>query len=509
MKNKDLKDTNGRIPSTDWAVTIPSLIIICLLCTLFLLLDMRDSSLLNRVFAGTTNHLGGFFHIYIAAVLVLLLYISFSKIGSIRLGDGPPEHSRASWFSMLFCACIGSSIMYWGLIEWAYYVIAPPFGYGPMSRAALEASVGYTMFHWGISGWATYSIAAVIIAFYYFVKKIPNLRISVSCGFTKETGKETLGNIVDIFVIVGLCAGVAVSIALGTPMITEGLHSIAGISTGLPVKIGITVLWSCLFGTSAIFGIDKGIKTLSNINSIIALGFIVFVFLAGASSFIFNNAVNSLGFMFQNYLFMSFSTDPIGKSGFPQDWTIFYWAWWFSYVPVMGLFIAKISKGRTIREVALGGTLLGSLGCWLFLTVLGGFGLEKQIAGIVDTAKNLQAAGDYAAIMSLLGTLPFSKIVISVFVIVAFIFLATTCDSSAYILASISTRNISGYAEPQRRIRLLWVIMIIVWPIILLIVGGLNVVKLCSVLGSLPILVILAFMIRNFMKDTRKISANL
>ncbi|MFP3090328.1 BCCT family transporter [Treponema sp. TIM-1] len=492
-------------PHIDWMITIPSLLILGGICVLFLALNTEDNALLNSFFAFVTGAFGGVFHFYIFGVLILLCYISFSKIGSIRLGEGPPQYATFSWVSMLFCACIGSSILYWGLIEWAYYMGSPPFNLEPGSREAAEYSVTYTLYHWGVSGWATYSVAAVIIAFYHFTKKVPNLRISVSCGFTGQN--SLLGNVVDIFVIIGLITGVAVSIALGTPLIAQGLHHIFGIDTGIYTNIIIAVFWACLFGTSAVSGIDRGIKILSNVNTVIALGFITYVLVAGGRAvFIGNNAVNSFGLMVQNYLYMSFYTDPIGKSGFPQAWTIFYWGWWLSYVPVMGLFIAKISRGRTIRQVILGGVLLGSLGCWFFLAILGGYGLDLQLSGVLDTVKNLREGGDYAAIMALLDSLPFANIAHVVFIIVAFIFLATTCDSSAYILASISTKNITASMNPSKRSRIMWTLSLIILPIVLMVVGGLNTVKLCTVLGSIPIIFILTAMVWNFMKDAREIS---
>jgi BCCT family betaine/carnitine transporter len=495
-----MEKKNHRI---DWSTALPGLGILLFLCFLFLFLHLQDNTLLNTIFSAATNAFGGIFHIYIFLILIVLAYISFTKIGSIRLGEGKPQYSTFSWISMVFCACIGSSILYWGLIEWAYYMTAPPFGYEPLGRQAAEAAVGYTMFHWGLSGWAAYSVAAAIIAFYYFTKKIPNLRISVSCGFTGERGLAGPGKLVDIFVIIGLSAGAAVSIALGTPMVAQGLHRLFGISPGIRSNIIIAVLWACLFGASAVSGIDRGIKVLSSVNTVMALGFIFYVFAAGSSAFIGNNLVNSAGFMLQNFLYMSFYTDPVAKSGFPQSWTIFYWAWWLSYVPVMGLFIAKISRGRTVRQVALGGTIMGSLGCWLFLGILGGYGLDLQLSGIFDTVKHLKFDGDYAAIMGLLDTLPHSSIVIFAFILTAFIFLATTCDSSAYILASIATRDTQGFGDPSKRNRLLWSVSLIFWPIVLMAVGGLDVVKLCSVLGSIPIIFIFSVMVWNFLKDSR------
>ena len=486
---------------TDKKMAAISLSVLLALSFSFLFINGSDSTLLQKIFTFITDTLGGVYLVYLFAVLVLLVGLAVSSIGKIRLGDGPPQYDNLSWFSMLFCACIGSSILYWGMIEWGYYVGSPPFGLDPMSVEAAEISVGYTMFHWGISGWATYCMAAIIIAYSFFVKKIPVFRISVSCALKEGKRKNFWAALIDIFVIIGLCSGVAVSVALGTPMIAQGLNVLFGIPANTVTNVLIAVFWAMLFSASAVSGVEKGIKVLSNTNSILALAFVAFVLLAGNTTFIINNSVNSLGAMLDNFIKMSFSTEPMGTNHFPQVWTIFYWAWWISYVPVMGLFIAKISRGRTIRQVVVGTTLLGSLGCWLFQAVLGSYGLSLQLSGRIDTVANLSTIGEYGAIMELLGTLPMPKFMIALFIVLSFIFLATTCDSSAYILATITTKRITIHQEPTKSSRLMWSVAIIIWPVILLVVGGLNVVKLCSMIGSIPLLFIFYKMMKGFLAE--------
>ena len=491
----------------DSGMTIVSLAVLLLLSFSFLFLDHSDSGVLQKIFDFITQAFGGVYLVYLFAVLVLLGGLAFSKAGRIRLGDGPPQYGDLSWFSMLFCACIGSSILYWGMIEWAYYMGSPPFGFAPMGREAAEIAVTYTMFHWGLTGWGTYCMAAVIIAYYFFVKRIPVFRISVSCRLREGPRRKFWADFIDVFVIIGLCSGVAVSVALGTPMVAQGLHAIFGIPVDTRTHVWIALVWAVLFGACTVSGVDKGIKILSNINSVLALVFVAFLLCCGPTVFIVNNTVNSLGVMLQEFLRMSFSTEPLGN-GFPQLWTVFYWAWWISYVPVMGLFIAKISRGRTIRQVIFGTTVLGSMGCWLFQTVLGGYGLGLQLSGELDTVANLGTLGDYGAMMALLQTLPMPKLVIGIFVILSFVFLATTCDSSTYILATITTRRITTCQEPPKRSRLLWSVAIIIWPVILLVVGGLNVVKLCSMIGSIPLLFIFYRMIRGFLEELKQTTAN-
>ena len=501
MKAAENKKANA--VGIDWSITIPSLVLLLGICVLFLTLNMQNDQILADVYGFITNTFGGVYHIFIFANLLLVCYIAFSKIGHIKLGSGRPTYSTFTWVAMLFCTCIGCDIMYWGMVEWAFYMDAPPLGLAPMSAQAAEISVTYSMFHWGISGWATYALGAIIIAYYYFVKKKPNLRISVSCGFTKENGKETLGKIVDICVIIGLCAGVATGIAVSSPMISYCLQYLFGVQPTTEVNIIIGLAWSLVFAASAASGIEKGIKRLSDANVTIAIALIIFVLLVGNAGFIINNIVNSLGVMLQNYWMMSFNTDPVTQGGFPQVWTIFYWAWWFTFVPIMGLFIARISYGRTIRQVAVGTTLFGSLGCWLFLSVFGSYGLGQQLSGAVDMVGIVKNEGGHAAMIALLDSLPFPQVVITVFLVISFIFLATTGDSSAYTIASVSATNLRGESDPKRSARILWGFAIVIWPVALLIGGGLEVVKLCSVLGSIPILVILFIMIRNFLRDAR------
>ena len=488
----------------DKQIVIPSILIIILFSGSFLLFNYSDKSILSGIFDFVTNYLGGGYLIFIFLIILLLIYLAFSKAGDIKLGDYEPEHSTLSWMSMLFCACIGSSILYWGLIEWAYYLMTPPFSIEPMSAAAAEVAVGYTMFHWGVSGWAAYSMAAVIIGYYFYVKKIPSFRISVSCKLTDENKESMIGKIIDVFIIFGLVSGVAVSVTLGTPMVSEGLKELFGIQPSVMGNIIISIFWASLFAISAVSGINKGIKILSNINSIMVVCFAIFFMLAGSTVFILNNTVNSLGFMFQNFIKMSFYTDPVGKSGFPQQWTIFYWAWWISYMPIMGLFIANISKGRTIRQVIVGTTVFGSLGCWFLQSIFGGYALDLQLSGKLDTVGNIQKLGDYPAIMALLNTLPFPKATIAVFIILSFIFLTTTCDSSAYILATISTKHIKIGEQPSKISRLFWSVGLIILPVVLFIVGGINTVKLVSIMGSVPLLLILFKMIVSFIKDIKK-----
>lgn len=493
-------------PKVDKAIFWPSILSIIAVSIPLVMFPKEGEQFLNKLLSYITHEIGWFYMYCIFGCMIFLGWLAFSKYGKIKLGHGKPQFSTMSWVAMLFCASIGSSILYWGSIEWAYYYMTPPFGAEPFSIEAAEWASTYGLFHWGISAWTTYCLSAVVVGYFYYVRKIPVFRLSTTCVgvIGEKNAKGTVGKIIDIFVIFGLLSGVATSLGLGTPMVAEGIGRLLGIKPSLTLDIIIILIWGSMFGASVFLGLEKGIKNLSNINIAIAVGLLSFILIVGPTSFIMNTFTNSIGKMFQNFIQMSFYTDPIAKSGFPQDWTAFYWAWWIVYIPVVGLFIAKISKGRTLKQVILGSTLFGSLGCWIFFAVFGNYALFLQLNGIKDVAGILSDSGGPVAIMAILETLPFAKIVIFVFIVLAFISLATSFDSAAYILSSIATKELKDGEEPARWHRVFWAFAITVLPIVLMFLGGLKTLQISSVVGSVPLVAIIFIMVVSFVKNLKE-----
>ena len=253
-------------------------------------------------------------------------------------------------------------------------------------------------------------------------------------------------------------------------------------------------LWTALFGMSVWFGLSKGIKILSDINVYLAVLLLLFVLAIGPTLFIINGWSNSVGLMINNFVQMSLWTDPIAKGSFPQDWTIFYWAWWIAYAPMMGLFVARISRGRTIRELVFAELIWGSLGCWVFFAVWGGYALDLQLSGVLDVSAILNQQGIPAAVLAILKTMPMANLVIITFVLLCFIFLATTLDSAAYVLASVTSRELSGYEEPRRWIRITWALLLAVVGIGLIKVGGLKAVQTSTIVVALPLIPVLGIL---------------
>jgi BCCT family betaine/carnitine transporter len=442
---------------------------------------------------------------------VFMLYIAFSDIGSIRLGhpDEKPEFTTASWAAMLFCAGIGASILYWGTIEWAYYYQAPPFQLEPESAEAARWAAAYGIFHWGPLAWSIYLIPALPIAYFYYVRHRNVLKVSEALlpvlGEGPARGKT--GKLIDILFVFGMLGGAATSLGLAAPLINEGAHELFGAPRNITTQIIVLLVCTAVFGTSAYAGLKKGIQRLSVINMWLALGLLAFVLIVGPTVFMLNTGIDALGRVVSNLVHMATWIEPFGgfenfeDTQFPQDWTIFYWAWWLAYAPAVGLFIARISRGRTIREMIVGSIFFGTLGCFLFFMCLGNFGMYLQLSGELDVIHILNSQTPTAAIFAILGQLPMRTAVIATYTVLAVIFTATTFDSISYILAAVVQRKIVD--EPMRWNRLFWAGALSFLPITLLLLGGLETLQTASIVGGAPLLIVALLLCMAMVKVAR------
>ncbi len=429
---------------------------------------------------------------------IFMMFIAFSDIGRISLGhpDEKPEFKTSSWAAMLFCAGIGASILYWGTIEWAYYYQAPPFQIEPQSADAARWAAAYGIFHWGPLAWAIYLVPALPIAYFYYVRNRNVLKVSEALlpvlGEGPAHGKT--GKFIDVLFVFGMLGGGATTLGLAAPLINEGVHELFGAPRNISTQIIVLIVCTSVFGTSAYAGLKKGIQNLSLINMWLALGMLAFIFIVGPTVFMANTGIDSLGRVLSNIVHMATWIEPFGgfdnfeNTQFPQDWTIFYWAWWLAFAPSVGLFIARISRGRTIREMIIGSMFFGTLGCFLFFMCLGNFGLYLQLSGELDVLQILNHESPTAAIFAILGQLPMRYLVIGVYTLLAVIFTATTFDSISYILAAVVQRKIDE--EPMRWNRLFWAAALSFMPITLLLLGGLETLQTASIVGSAPLLVV-------------------
>jgi BCCT family betaine/carnitine transporter len=503
----------------DWFIFIGSLAIIIGVCVPLTLYPESGKEVLTEGYNYITSSIGVLYVLFSVSALGVLLYLAFSRHGDVLLGDAgtTPEYSAMSWASMLFCGGIGASVMYWGTIEWAQYVLAPPFGVEPRTEEAVAWAQSYPIFHWGFIGWALYCLPAVAIAHAYHVRKIPALRLSSVCEpVLGRYSKGVWGGVVDLTFVVGLLGAASTGIGLVVPLISESMRRLVGMSEGFGTDLSVIVVITLIFSVSVWMGIDKGIKRLSNLNIVLAMIFLAFVFIAGPTRFIAESAMSSVGHLLQNFPKMSFWTDPNEHASFVEDWTIFYWSWWLALGPFMGMFISKISRGRTIREVIIGSIGYGTAGCGLFFMILGNYALFLNNAGTLTVLDTVAELGSTVAILDVVTTLPLTGVMLPLFMVVSLIFAATSYDSISYVLASATTQHLPSDQHPARWNRLFWAFSLGLIPTTLIYIGGLKALQSAVVAASLPLLIVTSIMtvalfrgLNNSEQNTAKNTANI
>jgi len=477
----------------DWPSFGACVAIILFVCITLLASPEAAGAMLQSLYNYIAGEFGILYLLASVAAISFLVWLASSRFGNVKLGDADsePDFSQLSWVAMLFCAGVGAGLMYWSVTEWAFYYDSPPFGTEPRSSEAAEWASTYGLFHWGLTAWAFYCLPTIAIAYPYYVRKMNILRFSVSCHwFLKGREHGPLARSIDFLFMVALIGGAASSLGFSTPMIAACIAWLLEISPGFSLEVAVVGLCVVLFAGGVWLGLKKGIKSLSDINLMLAFGLLLFILLVGPTAFLVKTSLNSVGLMAQNFVRMNFWTDPFTDSGFVESWTIFYWAWWIAYAPFVGLFVTRISRGRTIRQVILGMLVLGSLGSWVFYMIIGNYALFTQLAGTVDFTGIMSSIDGSAAIVATLETLPLAPLVIAVFAIVAIIFSATTYDSASYTLASSATLHLPAGDDPARWHRLFWAFALGLMPIALMFIGGLKVMQAILLVVSLPILVV-------------------
>ncbi|MDR1310184.1 MAG: BCCT family transporter [Deltaproteobacteria bacterium] len=470
----------------------------------------------NSSYAFIMKHLSSLFMLGGVAAFVCVVWFGFGRYGNVRLG-GPqekPEFSTFSWISMLFCAGVGIGLMIWSLVEPIYYFAGPPMGIEPMSDKAMVWAHMLPQFHWGFSAWAIYCLPTIPIAYSVYVRREKVFRISDSCRPILKGQTDRLGGkVIEVFVLLGTVGAVGTSLGLAIPLMSKLISSVLGVEDDMAMKGFITVGLFAMFGFSVYMGLEKGMQNLTRLNVWLAFIILALVILLGPTGFMFDLWTNSIGLLLNNFPALTFQTEPMrlvtgsGQDAWPQWWTVFYWAWWIAYAPVVSLFVARISRGRTIKELVIAECLWGTLGCWAFLATFGAYSLYAQKTGLVDAVGIQKTLGDPAVCMMIMSSLPLKWVVIPIYTILCFVFLSTTLDASAQALANICSKK--GYSDlPSKRWnRMLWASLLAVFGMGILITGGekaLKTVQTSTIVGGVilvPIIVILVWGLFRSLKE--------
>ena len=419
--------------------------------------------------------------------------LAFSKFGKIKLGEGKPEYSTPTWIFMFILSGMGSSALYWGFLDWAYYYQTPGLNLAPSSPDALKFSVAYSFFHYGPSAWSIYALAAISMCYHYHVRKNKGLSLAsmveAVTGF-KATG--VVGRAVDLLFMLCMFGALTISLVLTAVTFTNILSLLTGIPNTFTTKVVIILLVSIVFALSSYIGMDHGMKRLSQFVCYGVVLFAVYVLIFGPTQFIMNNTINSLGLMATNFVDMSLFADPFGDGKFTREWTVFYWLWWISYAPGVALFVTRVSKGRSIREVILAVIIAGCIGMWFVYGVFENFSVHGFINNIVNVPEILSKQGGEVAIGQLLGTLPMGTLMMWIFLIIMVVFLAAHMDAVGYAVSATCTRGLEEGQDPSPNTRLFWCVMLTLVPIAMIFSKApLDTMKAATVITAVPFIAII------------------
>ena len=466
------------------------LVIMAALCVYLVVDPVKADAGISAFKTSAVNVLTPFYLWLGIVVVAYLAYFAFSKYGNIRFGDEKPEYSTFSWVVMMFCAGMGSSLLYWSALEWAYYYSGPPLGAPAFSQVAAELSMVYGNFHWSITAWAFFAVGAVPLALRFYIKKQPGLSLTACCDrvIGEKHANGIVGKAIEIVFVFGILGGHCTTLAFGVPMLCSCFSYLTGIPVTFAMNVGMMMFVTMIFIASSWVGLEKGLKNLSDWNAYCALALAAFVLVFGPTMFEIKALTNSLAYMFQNFLYMSLWSDPIANGGFPEGWTAFYWAWWLGLGPWMWIFTTRISKGRTMRQMILGMVFCGSMGCWFYFGTVSAYGLHQQLSGALDTVKILNEQGATTAIVSLVASLPIGDIIVGFWLIVGILFLATTMDSSSYTLDTAATKNLGTNDHPDRSFKMFWSFLLASVPLAFMFANAsLKSLQSLAILTAVPI----------------------
>ena len=438
------------------------------------LASLRDSDMANLI-----------------GLVVMALILAFSRYGDLKLGqeDDEPEFSIGAWFAMLFAAGMGIGLVFWGVAEPISHYGTPPPGIAPNTPEAANAAMRYSFFHWGLHPWAVYSIVALAIAFFQF-RRGGSALVSTAVMALPWAPLQRIGPVVNILAVIATAFGVAASLGMGALQINSGLAATMGVPVNEAWQVGIIVVTTVLFLTSAVSGVARGIKWLSTINLVMAALLALAVFALGPTVIIIDSFTNTLGSYLSEFVRMSLRMTPFRDSGWVSGWTVFYWAWWVSWSPFVGLFIARVSRGRTIREFILGTVLAPTLAAFVWFSVFGGTALHLEIMQGVPLSEAVKADVS-TALFAMFNALPWGAVMSFVATVLVLVFFVTSGDSATLVLGMMST---GGNENPSARVKITWGVLVSGIAISLLLAGGVKAVQTATIVFALPFTAVILLM---------------
>ena len=493
------KSIKGRI---DWITTLVPFFGVAALGVLFMVFPDDSKTILEGMRKFIGDDCGIYYAILGVGVFWLSIWTAFSKYGKVKLGGAEkPEYNDFLWGAMIFTSALAADIMFYSLSEWAMYASDEHVkAMGDMQTWVPT----FPLFHWGPIAWCFHMILAVCFGFMIHIRKRDRQRFSEACRpIFKESMDGGLGRFIDIVAILAMLAGIATTFSLATPLLSAALCNVFGLSDSIFLTIALLLIIAITYTMAVWFGM-KGISKMAKWCTYFFFAFLAYVFfLGGESRYILETGFESIGNLIQNFIGLSTTLDPLRKTSFPQNWTLFYWAYWMAWTIGTPFFIGIISKGRTIKNTILGGYGWALAGTFTSFIILGNYGLAQQMKHGLDVIGMIDTGGTYYdAILRILGTLPYPSIAMILLVITMVMFYATSFDTLTLIASIYSYKRIGSSEEPHKAIRTLWAIIFILFPIGLIFsentMYGLQSV---SIIAAFPIGIIIMIMILSFFKD--------
>ncbi|MFF6788665.1 BCCT family transporter [Streptomyces filamentosus] len=462
--------------------------------------DSASSSALSWVL----NNFAWLFVVAADTFLVLCVVIALSRFGRIRLGadDSEPEFTNLAWIAMMFSAGMGIGLMFYGVGEPLQHFLDPPPGGGPAGTgAAARTAMEYSFFHWTLTPWAIYGIAGLALAYAGFRKGRGN---RLSSAFVPLLGERRAaswqGRAIDLLAVFATVFGTATSLGLGALQVAEGLNLTMGVEDSTATELIIIAALSAAFVLSAFSGLHKGVKWLSTLNIVLAAGLALFVFLLGPTVYVLDTIPASVGGYLHQLLPMASRTGAFTDRDWLGAWTIFYWAWWLSWAPFVGTFIARISRGRTIREFLVGVLLVPSGATVVWFCVMGGTAIRLESTGEADLATAVEDGAE-ASLFAMLEALPLGTVTSVLAMLLVMTYFVTSADSASLVMGSLTSR---GSLHPPTWLVVTWGVLMAAVAAVLLVAGGLDSLQTATILVALPFVVVMLVLCWALLKELRE-----
>lgn len=474
-----------------WPVFGASIIGVLAVAIWTLVAPGQAKGVIGKLVAVVSRDLGWFYILLVTAVLVFVLYLAFSRFGHVRLG---PDHSRSeyslfAWASMLFAAGIATDVMFFSITEPVSNYLHPPVGHGKTIHAA-EDGPFWMLFHYGITGWGLYALMGMALGYFAYRRGLPLAVRSALYPLFGRRVNGALGHAVDTATVLGTAFGVATSLGIGVVLLNSGLHIMFGIPVGVAAQTGLIALAVIMAAISATTGVDKGIRFLSQLNVILALALAAWVLITGNTRFLLNALVMNVGDFVSKFPGVTLQTFAFNDvESWMSSWTLFFWAWWVAWASFVGMFLARISRGRTIRQFVLGTLIFPFCYIVMWASVFGNAALERVRSGDTHFAK-VAASGGGSGLFDLLKDYPLAGVVIPVAIFVGLLFYVTSADSGSLVMGNLSSSLRSVQEDCAPWLRITWAGTVGLLTIGVLLVGGIDALQNATVIMGLPFSVV-------------------